>query len=587
MSSNVAAQKGTRGIPPVAISQTSTLVTRTGSWKSIRPEYHDRVAPCNAACPVGIDIEGYMNLLREDRIDEARELLLAENPMPAVTGRVCHHPCENACNRRTFDGAVSIHAVERMLGAFAVEREPHVAPAARHEERVAVVGSGPAGLACAYHLARFGYRVTVFESAPHAGGMLRLGIPAYRLPRAALDRDIARIKAQGVTIRCGTRVGDSPRWSTLLSMYDAVCIATGAHTSRALGVEGESLPGVQPGLAFLREINAGARPNLGRNVVVVGGGNTAMDCARSALRLGAAVTVVYRRTRDEMPAIDEEVDEAQREGAQLRFLANPVAFAQADGRVSGVVCERMELGEADASGRRRPMPTGERFTVEADTVLTAIGESSEFADFPEVVTRAESGVPVNAVGQTNRATVFAGGDVTDLARTVADALGAGKRAAIGIDRHLRAGAGGGHDGRDPDALRFAGGNISAVRWMGRDPIARVAPLNEVVGLDDLNFHHFAAAPGHLDSHVTGGATHTAFDEVNDGLTPEEAIAEARRCLNCGVCTQCDLCLIFCPDAAITRDADGAYEIALDYCKGCGICVAECPRGAMTMTQDRP
>jgi 2-oxoacid:acceptor oxidoreductase delta subunit (pyruvate/2-ketoisovalerate family) len=583
---NVAEVAETRGIPPVAVSQTSTLGIRTGSWSAIRPVYHDRVAPCNQACPVGIDIEGYLNLLRLDRVDEALELLLAENPMPAVTGRVCHHPCENACNRRFLDGTVSIHAVERMMGALPSDGRFPVVPVATRDEHVAVVGSGPAGLACAYHLARLGYRVTVFEAAAQAGGMLRLGIPEYRLPRAVLDRDIKRIEAQGVTIRYGARVGVDPGWRQLMSEFDAVCVATGAHTSRALGVKGEDLPGVTPGLAFLREVNAGGRPDLGRNVVVVGGGNTAMDCARSALRLGASVTVAYRRTRDEMPAIAEEIEEAEHEGAVLTFLANPVEFVQTDGRVSGVVCERMELGEPDASGRRRPMPTGRRFTIDADSVLTAIGELSYIDGFPEDVAREGAGLPVDALGQTSRAALFAGGDVTDLDRTVADALGAGKRAAVGIDRHLRAKAGNGQDGKDTDALRFGGGNISALRWMGRDLIARVAPVNEVVGVDDLNLHHFAAVPRHADTHLASALQRAGFDEVNAGLTSAQAVAEARRCLNCGVCTQCDVCLIFCPDAAITHGSDGAYEIALDYCKGCGICVAECPRGALTMTRDR-
>ena len=585
MSDPVIEQTATRHIPPVAVSQTSTLVTRTGSWKSIRPVYHDRVAPCNQACPVGIDIEGYMNLLRESRVDDARDLLLAENPMPAVTGRVCHHPCENACNRRFFDGAVSIHAVERMIGALPHDGVRHVPPVAR-TERVAVVGSGPAGLACAYHLARFGYPVTVFEAAAQAGGMLRLGIPEYRLPRAILDRDIARIEAQGVTIRCGTHVGIDPAWRALLAEFKAVCVATGAHTSRALGVKGENIAGVLPGLVFLRQINGGARPNLGRHVVVVGGGNTAMDCARSALRLGASVTVAYRRTRDEMPAIHEEVEEAQREGAQLTFLANPVEIAETNGRVSGMVCERMALGEPDASGRRRPMPTGEHFTIAADTVLTAIGELSYLEGFPEDVTREGSGLPVDALGQTSRASLFAGGDVTDLERTVADALGAGKRAAIGIDRHLRTVAGDGHNDGDTDTLRFGGGNVSALRWTQRDPVHRVAPLNSVVDFSDLNVNHFARAARHDDAHVAAG-TARRFDEVNSGLTSAQAIDEAHRCLNCGVCTQCDVCLIFCPDAAISHGADGSYDIALDYCKGCGICVAECPRGAITMTRDRP
>ena len=376
MPEHITTTPGKHAVPEVAMSSASSRVTRTGSWKYQFPEYHDRVAPCNAGCPVGIDIEGYLNLLREGRVAEARDLLLAENPLPSVTGRVCHHPCENACNRRAFDGAVAIHAVERALGDLSHQQPAPVLKPAPHAERVAIVGSGPAGLACAYHLARFGYSVTIFEAASLPGGMLRLGIPAYRLPREVLDRDIARIAAHGVQIKCNVHIGEHVAWDELTELYDAVFVSTGAHTSRALGVPGEDLPGVRPGLAFLREVNAGRRPDLGARVVVVGGGNTAMDCARSAMRLGAKVTVVYRRTRDEMPAIREEVDDALREGAEFVFLANPVEFTGGADRVKSVVCERMALGEPDASGRRRPVPTGQVFNLDADTVLTAIGESS-------------------------------------------------------------------------------------------------------------------------------------------------------------------------------------------------------------------
>jgi len=320
---------------------------------------------------------------------------------------------------------------------------------------------------------------------------------------------------------------------------------------------------------------------------VVGGGNTAMDCARAAMRLGATVSVVYRRTRDEMPAIAEEVEDARREGAQFVFLANPEEFTQHDGRLSGIVCERMQLGEPDASGRRRPVPTGELFTIAANTVLTAIGESSEIAGLPADVARGESGLPVDAVGHTTRAALFAGGDATDLTRTVADALGAGKRAAIGIDRHLRALAGDVPAEQDAEQARFAGGNMSALKWRGLDPIRRKDPVNTVVGVDDVNLSQFARAARHADAHLPTDQAASGFAEANGGLTTAEAINESHRCLNCGVCTECDVCLILCPDAAITRAEGGGYEIALDYCKGCGICAAECPRGAIVMMKDKP
>lgn len=577
-----------RRVPPVAVSDTSTLATRTGSWKYIRPEYHDRVAPCMESCPVGIDIEGYLRLLREGRVEEARDLLLQENPMPAVTGRVCHRPCEARCNRREFDGAVSIHAIERMLGDFALDRPASVASVRKRSEQVAVVGSGPSGLACAYHLARLGYPVTVFEAAPQAGGMLRLGIPTYRLPRRVLDREVDRIRSCGVTIECSVRVGTDVKWPTLLERFDAVYVATGAHRSRALGVAGEDGHGVRAGLELLKQVNWGERPDLGGRVIVVGGGNTAVDCARTALRLGAESTVLYRRTRTEMPAIREELEEAEREGVEFVMLAAPVAFHAAQGRLTAVECVRMRLGPPDESGRRRPIPVPEeRFTLPADTVITAIGEATDQETVPGDVEWQGDAVTVTLWGETSRAPVFAGGDVTEEPRTVAHALGAGKRAAIGIDRYLRLTSGRSMNGIDPAALRYgSAGNLSMTRWRRDDPVRRVSPVNEVVRFEVLNTSHFLSVPGRTDTRLTVAESRAGFAEVNRGLAREAALQEARRCFHCGVCNQCDLCLIFCPDLAIARRADGAgYDIALDYCKGCGVCVAECPRGAIAMTRD--
>lgn len=577
---------GAPRVTPVAVSQTSTLVNQTGSWKYIQPVRQDRVAPCNEACPVGVDIEGYMNLLREGRTDEARDLLLRENPMPAVTGRVCHHPCELGCNRRHFDAAVAIHAVERALGDLTLEAMPPVPPPAATRGTVGVVGSGPAGLACGYHLARLGYDVTVFEAAAEPGGMLRLGIPAYRLPRDILDRQIEWIKRHGVRIRCNAKIGTDVPWWSLLRSFDAVFLGIGAHQSRPLGVPGEDLAGVRSGLAFLRSVNACTPPPVGRRAVIVGGGNTAIDCARAALRLGAEATVVYRRTRAEMPAIAEEVDEAEREGVRILFLAAPVELHGSSGRLSAVRCVRMRLGSPDASGRPRPVPLeGEEFTLPADTVLSAIGESADLASLPPDVERDSSGVTVDWLATTRRAAVFAGGDMTRDPRSVADALGAGKRAAIGIDRHLRRRGGDRTDGADPAVLRWgARGNLSITRWRGDDPVTRASPVNEVVSWDDINPRHFVTVPRRAERHLAVEGRHETFVEVNRGLDRDVALEEARRCFNCGVCNSCDLCLIFCPDVAIAR-ASGGYHIALEYCKGCGICAAECPRGAITMTRE--
>ena len=594
------------GVPKVAVSSMSTSVNRTGSWKYIRPVYRDRVAPCNHGCPVGIDIEGYMNLVRDGRTAEAVELLLRENPLPATTGRVCYHPCETACNRARFDEAVSIHAVERMLGDLALESPPPVTARRTRAETVGVIGSGPSGLACAYHLARMGYGVTVYEAEAEPGGVLRWGIPAYRLPKDVLAREIARIAAHGVTFRTHARIGRELTFGEV-ARHDGVYVATGVHRSRPLGIPGDDLAGVMPGLAFLREVNAGRAPDVGRRVVVVGGGNTAMDCARTAARLGADVLVVYRRGRAEMPANAEEVEEAVCEGVRFEFLAAPVAATSRgdapagplDGieasfgepataarpRVAALECVRMRLGEPDASGRRRPEPAeGSGFLVDADTVLTALGEDADL-EFAGGRLTGSGALRINPLGAAGHA-VFAGGDLLDEPHTVAFAIGSGKRAAIGIDHWLRLQA-----GEDPDQVELGSlrlgpaGNLSMTRWRGDDPVRRTNAANEVVPFEDLNLEQVAHAPRRRDRHRPAESSRLDFAEVNHGLRRDDALAEAGRCIHCGVCDGCEVCLIFCPDVAISRRDDGGFDIAYDHCKGCGVCATECPRGAITMTRE--
>lgn len=570
--------------PRVAVSTTSTRENRTGSWKYIRPQYRDAVAPCNHACPAGVDVEGYMNLLREGRLREAVDLLLRENPMPAVTGRVCHHPCEGACSRRTFDDAVAVHAVERAVGDFALERLILPRRDAPRAEAVAVLGGGPAGLSCAWHLARAGYPVTVYDEGDSPGGMLRQGIPAYRLPRDVLDRQIEAIAAMGVRFRTGVRL-EGALAAAELDRYDAVFLATGAHHPRLMGVPGEDGPGVVPGLGFLKAVNRGDRPDIGRRVAVIGGGNTAMDCARTALRLGAAPVVVYRRTRAEMPAIPQEVEEAMREGVDFIFLAAPAAFHHRGGRLVAMDLMGMELGEPDASGRRRPVRVDDGgVTLEVDTVLAAIGEDPDIATLPPGLGTAHGGsVRIDPLGATGTGKLFAGGDLANEERSVAAALGSGKAGAIGIDRYLRwlRGEVGPRDGIEE--LRWAGAAFSASRWRGDDPVPRTDPRNEVVPAEDLRTVHFRKLPRHPEGWRSGPLE---FTEVNTGLDLRAAVDEARRCFNCGVCNDCELCMILCPDVAISPAPGGhGFVIDLDHCKGCGICAEECPRGAIVMTRE--
>ena len=571
--------------PRVSVSSTTTLANKTGSWKYIRPVYRDKVAPCNATCPVGIDIEGYINLLREGNTEAAMDLLLQENPLPAITGRVCDHPCETACNRRPFDEAVAVHALERMLGDRILGGDPPKPAKKKVKARVAVIGSGPAGLACAYHAARMGYGVTVFEAEAELGGMLRLGIPEFRLPRSVLDRQIEWLGELGIEFKANTRIGTDLPWNEL-DGFDAVFTAPGAHRGKPVEIENVQEGDVRSGLEFLKDVNRGERPDLGRNVIVIGGGNTAIDCARASIRLGAEPVIVYRRTELEMPAIQAEIEEAKQEGVRFRFLAAPHAVHHESEKLVRLTCKTMKLGEPDESGRRRPIPTtGLDFDLPADTILTAVGEDSELDFVSEELEVDGALIPVSYFGQTKTANHFAGGDVVDQPRTVAHALGSGKRAAIGIDRFIRARNNEDLPSTNGDTARFATGNVSAAAWLTTDPVKRTDPQNRIVQFEEINLRHFTHRTRNDDQQLDIGKSVLGFDEINRGLRVTDAMDEARRCFNCGVCNECDLCLLLCPDMAISRRPEGRFDIDMQYCKGCGICAVECPRGAIEMTRE--
>jgi len=538
-------------ISSISSAADDMMWNKTGSWRNVKPFYDPKTSPCIASCPAGENIQGYIELAKEEKYDEAVRLIWESNPFPAICGRVCYHPCMDGCARGPFDGSVYIPAIERFLGDYAIENKVTVSPTdVTHDHKIAIIGGGPAGLSTAFFLARKGFPVTIFEAKDKLGGVLRYGIPEYRLPKDVLDAEVQRVLDLGVEFRPNSVVG---RDITLqeLSDYSAFFVGIGLQKSRGLGVDNEDLDGVMPGLEFLEKINTGQKVDVGEEVVVVGGGNTAMDVARSALRLGASVTVVYRRTRDEMPAIEDEVEEAVSEGIKFKFLATPVEVSTKNGRLSEIRCQEMELGAPDESGRRRPVPKEDAyFTMQTSSLLVAIGEQPDSEVFEKLVEIEWGLIVADEYGKTNNKKMFAGGDIVSGASTVVNAVARGRGAAELIEAQLT------------------------------DTEFDAKTMKRVVAIADLNsayfFHKDRAVMGHTDGDKTGNP----FVEVNTGLTCDQVQDELSRCYSCGVCDGCDNCYVFCPDVAISRQ-DGVYTIDYDYCKGCLICVQECPRGILS------
>jgi NADPH-dependent glutamate synthase beta subunit-like oxidoreductase len=544
---------------PMAVSLRSTRDLVTGNWRTFRPVWRTRPSPCNLDCPAGTDVRAYLRAVADGDAENAWRIILEHNPLPGVCGRVCYHPCERNCNRSAFDGAVAVHAVERAVADQARGRRFRVARAAPSTQarHVAIIGAGPAGISCAYHLARRGHLPTMFDAMPLAGGMLRYGIPEYRLPREVLDAELETLWDLGVGFQGNARFGSTLAWEDI-NNFAAVFIAIGANRSKPARVPGDDLPGVQSGLDFLREVNSGKRVALEGPVVVIGGGNTAIDAARTALRCGApSVTVAYRRSREHMPAHPDEIAQAEAEGVTFLFEAAPAAFTSRGGVLWGVEVLRMRLGAPDSSGRPRPEPIpGSETEIPAALALTAIGEDVEFEVFDPVVDTDKGRIYADGWGRTTLPAVFAGGDAATGAGMVVNAIGSGRLAAQAIDAWLA--------GRDPAEFE------------------RV----EHAGSREVNFFYFRPAPrGHLE-HLSREVAVGSMREVVRGFDWPAAGEEARRCFSCGSCTECDNCLTFCPDVAVLHDAlSGVYSADLIHCKGCGICVEECPRGAVVLAPE--
>jgi 2-oxoacid:acceptor oxidoreductase gamma subunit (pyruvate/2-ketoisovalerate family) len=527
--------------------------TRTGNWRSQTPRYRKALAPCSAWCPAGNDVIGFVQAMERKDERAAATVLGRTTPLSAVCGRVCPAPCMEGCNRREYDGSVNIRGLERWIAEKApvAEREPGRHPSPR---RVAIVGGGPAGLSAAYTLARAGHGATIFEAEQKLGGVLRTGIPTYRLPRAPLDQEIENVLRLGVETRCGETL-DRKRVADLARTHDAVILATGLQRLRGLDGPGGTLSGVEQGIRFLHRVNLSHGTRIAGRVVVLGGGNTAMDCARSALRAGAShVTVAYRRTREEMPAIREEIEEALHEGIELLLLRAPVGF-RGGSKVEAVELAEVELGPLDASGRRSPVVTSRHGLIPCDAVLLALGQSADVSLLPEGWELRE-GRCFAGVSTTN---VFAAGDLSTGDGTVAHAIGDGRRAA-------------------QRAMLSFGDEVVPLPRGDKD---RTVPLTEI------RLDHFLRSPPTAEVSTAVAARVRHFDEVNGGMVSGH---EAARCFSCGDCTSCDTCLVYCPEGIIRRgrrgpgDSDSPlYALDLEYCKGCGICVTECPRSAMEMT----
>jgi len=534
----------------ITLDPGSSLANKTGSWRTERPVYVDRLPPCNAQCPAGEDIQGWLYHAEGGNYEAAWRHLTRDNPFPAIMGRVCYHTCETVCNRARVDDAVGINSVERFLGDEALKRGwSFAAPTVESGQRVLVVGAGPSGMSAAYHLRRLGHRVTVREAGPLAGGMMRFGIPKYRLPRDVLDAEMQRIVSMGVQLELNSKVDDIAA-AMRDGGFDAAFLAVGAHIAKRAFIPAKDSSRILDAVAVLRSMEGADKPMLGRRVVVYGGGNTAIDVARTAKRLGATeAVIVYRRTRERMPAHDFEVEEALEEGVMVKWLST---ISRAD--AGALTIEKMVL---DAKGN--PQPTGEFETLQADSLVLALGQDVDLSLLNGVtgLELKDGVVQVDpATMMTGHAGLFAGGDMVPAERNVTVAVGHGKKAARHIDAWLR-------------GTRL-----------------QPAPKHAPATFERLNPWYYSDAPKTVRPQLNLARRTSSFDEVQGGLTEDNALFEARRCLSCGNCFECDNCYGVCPDNAVVKLGPGKrFEFNLDYCKGCGMCVSECPCGAIEMVPE--
>ena len=520
---------------------------RVAPVRSRKPIYLDLLPPCNAGCPAGENIQEWLRLIKVGQHENAWRQLTRDNPFPAIHGRVCYHPCEAVCNRGDLDSSVSIRSVERYLGDMAIEKGWTFDPPRRDSgRRVLVVGSGPSGLSAAYHLRRLGHAVEIHDSSKAPGGMMRYGIPEYRLPRDVLDAELSRLQDMGVLFHQNSPVKDLEA-TQRSGGFDAVFVAVGAHLSKRVNIPSMDASKMVDAVSFLRDVASGERPKIGRRVAIYGGGNTAMDAARVARRLGAEESViVYRRTADQMPAHADEREGAEQEGVKMNWLRTITSM-----ETSKITVEIMELDEDG-----RAVGTGKFEELEADTVILAVGQEAD-TGFLKMIPGMRFDDDVVQVDVTTLMTdvpgIFAGGDAVPSDRTVTVGVGHGKKAARCIDK-----------------------------WLNQDSSPK-PPTKPIVTLDQMDLWYFGEHDRRESILATGKERVRGFDEIDSGLTNQEAEYEARRCLSCGNCFECDGCFGSCPEDAIIKLGPGhGYRFDYEKCTGCATCYEQCPVHAITM-----
>lgn len=533
-----------------------------------RPVREERTPPCIAGCPQGTPVREAVNTISlhekhalslEESFTRAWQIWTDVSPFPAILGRVCPALCEDQCNRREKDDAVGVNRIERFLGDWGIEHGFKLNrddDAGDYDEKIAVIGSGPSGLNCAYYLARRGYKVTIFEAFARLGGMLRYGIPEYRLPRNILDAEIQRILDLGVEVRTNVAVGRDTPFEQLDDEFDAVYVAIGAHKGRKLGLDGEDgAENVVTGIEFLNRMNTGNTPDVGDRVVVVGGGDSAMDAARVCRRLGADVTLLYRRTRNEMPAIEEDIAGGEKEQINFIFLGTPVELTLNDNRCTTIKCRKMELGEPDSSGRRRPVPIDEFFELECSFLIPSISQEPEFDGFQSIGANAKDWLSTDDFMEKDaERRIYAGGDARELG-LVTTAMYHGRRAA------------------DTMHARFRGLPIT----FGQQP--------PEIKSDKLLLDYFEPKPRvSVDELDPERRVLSLTEEIERTFSESEVLAEAQRCLSCGMCFECGQCWTYCQDQAVLKPVKPGekYTFKLELCQGCCKCEEVCPCGYIQM-----